>query len=185
MDVNQIAPHPSPFQQPPPPHTQHTSKTKSDKPFLSPALPFPPRKTHLKPVNQELAQQTKLPLAVLCRPFARPEEGEVRANSCILPALYGHKYVYNEPIDASICQPYISYTPPHDTTAHQPKQAPVPSVDYGDAGPMRCTRCKAYVSCFATWLDNGCKCVPQDRKLPPPSPHLLCAMTSTPPPQQH
>jgi hypothetical protein len=37
-------------------------------------------------VNQELAQQTRLPLAILCRPYASPEEGEVRACIRLLPA---------------------------------------------------------------------------------------------------
>lgn len=32
---------------------------------------------HTRTVNQELAQQTRLPLAILCRPFGSPEEGEV------------------------------------------------------------------------------------------------------------
>lgn len=50
----------------------HTTNQRHPKPLSPP--PPPPKKT---PVNQELAQQAKLPLAILCRPFASPEEGEV------------------------------------------------------------------------------------------------------------
>jgi protein transport protein SEC24 len=33
----------------------------------------------------------------------------------------------------------------------------VPVVDYGDMGPVRCSRCKAYINTFVTFLDHGAK----------------------------
>ena len=34
-------------------------------------------------------------------------------------------------------------------------EGPVPVVDYGDAGPIRCIRCRAYINPFFSFLDGG------------------------------
>lgn len=47
---------------------------------------------------------------------------------------------------AVVCQPFATLTADED---------PVPVVDLGESGPMRCTRCKAYVCPFFTWLRRG------------------------------
>lgn len=38
-----------------------------------------------------------------------------------------------------------------------PGEDPVPLVDHGPEGPMRCSRCRGYINAFATWLDGGNK----------------------------
>ena len=34
-------------------------------------------------------------------------------------------------------------------------QSPVPVVDFGTTGPIRCQRCRAYINPFATFIDGG------------------------------
>lgn len=41
----------------------------------------------------------------------------------------------------------------------EPEETPVPTVDFGDDGPLRCTRCYAYISCFAAFVSGGRKYV--------------------------
>ncbi|RHZ19897.1 hypothetical protein DYB37_007637 [Aphanomyces astaci] len=36
-----------------------------------------------------------------------------------------------------------------------PNELPVPLVDFGGTGPLRCTRCKAYVNCFTRFIQGG------------------------------
>ena len=36
-----------------------------------------------------------------------------------------------------------------------PEEDPIQVVDNGDQGPLRCSRCKAYMNPFARWLDHG------------------------------
>jgi protein transport protein SEC24 len=36
-------------------------------------------------------------------------------------------------------------------------QEQIPVVDYGEMGPVRCSRCKAYINVFVTFSDNGAK----------------------------
>lgn len=36
-----------------------------------------------------------------------------------------------------------------------PDDDPVPVVDLGDLGPVRCSRCKAYLNAYARWADGG------------------------------
>ena len=35
------------------------------------------------------------------------------------------------------------------------QEGAVPVVDYGDAGPIRCIRCRAYINPFFSFLDGG------------------------------
>ncbi|KAF0695512.1 Aste57867_13682 [Aphanomyces stellatus] len=37
----------------------------------------------------------------------------------------------------------------------QPGELPIPLVDFGPSGPLRCTRCKAYVNCFTKFIQGG------------------------------
>ena len=34
-------------------------------------------------------------------------------------------------------------------------EAPVPVLDLGESGPLRCTRCRAYANAFFTWVNRG------------------------------
>eukprot|EP00929_Paragymnodinium_shiwhaense_P054194 TRINITY_DN27156_c0_g1_i1.p1 TRINITY_DN27156_c0_g1~~TRINITY_DN27156_c0_g1_i1.p1 ORF type:complete len:1017 (-),score=187.41 TRINITY_DN27156_c0_g1_i1:458-3508(-) len=47
---------------------------------------------------------------------------------------------------ALMIQPFAELTP---------LEAPVPAVDFGEQGPLRCTRCKAYVNPFFQWTNFG------------------------------
>lgn len=38
-----------------------------------------------------------------------------------------------------------------------PAEEPVPVIDLGTDGPIRCTRCRSYINPFVTWLDDGNK----------------------------
>lgn len=37
------------------------------------------------------------------------------------------------------------------------EQAPVPVIDCGVKGPLRCTRCRSYVNPFCKFIENGAK----------------------------
>ena len=39
------------------------------------------------------------------------------------------------------------------------KETPIVTVDFGEDGPMRCRKCKAYVNPFMQFTDNGMKFV--------------------------
>lgn len=47
---------------------------------------------------------------------------------------------------AAICQAFAELTP---------KEVPVPIVNFGESGPLRCARCKAYINPFFTWQSQG------------------------------
>lgn len=36
-----------------------------------------------------------------------------------------------------------------------PEEVPVPTVDHGEPGPLRCNRCKAYINPFVMWNQSG------------------------------
>eukprot|EP01127_Copromyxa_protea_P016774 TRINITY_DN5053_c0_g1_i1.p1 TRINITY_DN5053_c0_g1~~TRINITY_DN5053_c0_g1_i1.p1 ORF type:complete len:879 (+),score=183.82 TRINITY_DN5053_c0_g1_i1:47-2683(+) len=36
-----------------------------------------------------------------------------------------------------------------------PEEVPVPTVDHGEAGPIRCNRCRAYINPFVMWNQSG------------------------------
>lgn len=38
-----------------------------------------------------------------------------------------------------------------------PGESPIPMVDFGDRGPIRCTRCNAYMNPFMKWVQSGRK----------------------------
>ena len=35
----------------------------------------------------------------------------------------------------------------------------IPFIDYGEQGPFRCSRCKAYVNPYMKFIENGAKAV--------------------------
>jgi protein transport protein SEC24 len=61
------------------------------------------------PVSEDLLGTTKLPMALIVQPFARPH----------------------------------------------PLQAPLPIIDFGKNGPIRCTRCRAYINLFVNFTRGG------------------------------
>ena len=54
-----------------------------------------------------------------------------------------------------IVQPLAELTP----LEYQEQQQDIPYVDYGEEGPFRCYRCKAYVNPYFNFVDHGAKAV--------------------------
>lgn len=64
---------------------------------------------------------------------------------------------YHVPVSEDLCSssriPLAIVTQPF--AKQDPREAPIPVVDFGESGPVRCTRCRAYINVFVRFLKGG------------------------------
>ncbi len=96
--------------------------------------------------DSELIDSTKLCVGAIIQPLANPGRDEVRP--LITPVFYA-AYSYSA---------FVAYRCMCFAFAVAVAQEPVAVVDYPE-GPLRCTRCKAYVNPFFTFIEGGAKFV--------------------------
>eukprot|EP00898_Chlorokybus_atmophyticus_P000326 jgi/Chlat1/1294/Chrsp118S01733 len=59
---------------------------------------------------------------------------------------------YTAELLSTSCMPLAVVLQP---LAADPNDEPIPVVDFGESGPVRCSRCKAYINPFFRWTDQG------------------------------
>ncbi|KAJ5078508.1 sec24-related protein [Anaeramoeba ignava] len=145
QNTNQINPIQMPIQNIPPPTNTQQQKTHQDKTV---ALPYPKRKPQ-KVIPSYVSHQNTIPPSVLSD-FVTKES----FNSS--PAFI-RSTLYQVPLTNGLLKttgiPFAITIEP--LALGHPQDDPINVVDFGEKGPIRCSRCGGYISPFAKFLKLG------------------------------
>ncbi|ETV90824.1 hypothetical protein, variant 1 [Aphanomyces invadans] len=147
-------------------------------PVFTPGPPFhqnnPAQPVQPKPAAPATTQQRIDPTQIP-RPLSRPDAVTYVAKgpTLTMPPPANSKYICIDDGCANprFIRPSLNHVPESRDLLHnsglplgavvcplaklQPGELAVPLVDFGATGPLRCTRCKAYVNCFTKFIQGG------------------------------